>query len=108
MKILLSLNIKKILIRWWAIKLLNNEYSLARTYMNYTMSLSDLSLDFQAYNMHNMAFLNTEMSRNCEQLKGESQKKWQKDFIYPDAEIAKKRKFFPLETNFGWTGIREN
>ena len=73
-----------------AIKLLNNEFNVARTYMNYTISLPDLPIEYQAYNMHNMALLNNEMIRDCEMLSVEEQKKWRKDFNLADSKIAER------------------
>jgi hypothetical protein len=76
-----------------AIKLLNNEYSTARTYMNYSMSLPDLPIEFQAYNMHNMALLNNEMIRDYEMLSEEEKEKFTKNLNFADPKIAEKESF---------------
>jgi hypothetical protein len=74
-----------------AIKMLNNEYNSARSYMNKTMAIGDIPVEFQAYNMHNYALLNCEMKKDCDMVETEEARtKWKKEFNFADGDIAEK------------------
>lgn len=77
-----------------AIKLLNSEYNAARAYMSNTMEHADLPSEYQAGNMHNLALLNNEMIRDCDQVEeGDPRTKWRKEFDFPNSQIAEKEAF---------------
>lgn len=80
-----------------AIKLLNGEYSTARDKMNQVIGFESLSSEYRAYNLHNLAVLNSELRKDYEIMmqsgneSEESSRNFLKKFnLNPDLDLVDK------------------
>jgi hypothetical protein len=80
-----------------AIKLLNGEYNVARDKMNQVIGFDNISSEYKAYNLHNLAVLNSELKKDYEimmQSENESEeasKNFLKKFnLNPDLDLVDK------------------
>ena len=77
--------IKLLTVASGAIKLLNGEYNTARDKMNQVIGFDGLSSEYKAYNLHNLALLNSEIKKDYEvliQTATETEKTAGKNFLH--------------------------